>query len=143
MKVKPVFHGEERIYVIVCDEGDEAISSLTNFARQNGVSSSHFSAIGAFRSIVLGYFDVGTRSYKKIPVEEQVEVLSLIGNIALRKGEPVIHGHIVVGTSDGHTRGGHLIQGYVRPTLQIIITELPSQLQRHMDEKSGLPLIRL
>ena len=44
-------------------------------------------------------------------MSEQVEVLSLIGDVALKDGEPKVHAHVVVGRSDGSTRGGHLMDG--------------------------------
>ena len=79
----------------------------------------------------------------KIPVQEQVELLSLIGDIALDGGQPKLHAHVVVGKRDGTTRGGHLLEAHVWPTLEVIVTESPSQLTRTMDRESGLALIRL
>ena len=100
-------------------------------------------AIGAFRDATLGYFDWEAKEYLKIPVNEQVEVLSLIGDVALKDGEPKVHAHVVVGRSDGSTRGGHLIEAHVRPTLEVIVTESPVHLHKQVDEESGLALIRL
>jgi predicted DNA-binding protein with PD1-like motif len=83
------------------------------------------------------------KKYKKIPVHEQVEVVSLVGDIALDKNEPKIHAHVVVGRSDGSAAAGHLIEGHVRPTLEVILTEAPAHLHQQFDQESGLPLIRL
>jgi uncharacterized protein len=58
-------------------------------------------------------------------VGEQVELLSLAGDVALSDGEPVIHAHVVVGCRDTTTRGGHLIDATVRPTLELIIEDPP------------------
>jgi predicted DNA-binding protein with PD1-like motif len=70
-------------------------------------------------------------------------VLSLLGDIALADGESSLHAHVVVGKSDGTARGGHLIEARVRPTLEVMIVESPSHLQREHDAESGLALIRL
>ena len=93
--------------------------------------------------MTLGYFDWESKQYKKIPVSEQVEVLSLIGDVALKDGEPKVHAHVVLGRSDGSTRGGHLLDAHVRPTLEVILVESPVHLRKQVDEESGLALIRL
>ncbi|HEX5484024.1 MAG TPA: PPC domain-containing DNA-binding protein [Terriglobia bacterium] len=143
MKSKLIEAQGGKTFALVFDEGDEAVSGILEFAKQNKLGAGHFTAIGGFREAVLGYFDLEKKDYQKIPVKEQVEVLSLVGGIALAKGEPKVHAHVVVGTSDGSARGGHLIQGYVRPTLELVVTESPKHLHREFDEASGLALIRL
>jgi hypothetical protein len=93
--------------------------------------------------VTLGYFDWPKKEYQKIPVREQVEVLSLIGDVAQKAGKPTVHAHVVVGRSDGSTRGGHLIEAHVRPTLEVILVETPAHLRKEHDPESGLALIRL
>ncbi len=130
-------------YVLIFDTGDEFIAGLTGFAKEKKLDASHFSAVGAFSSATLGFFDIDAKEYRKIPVEEQVEVLSLDGGIALDKGEPKVHAHAVVGKSDGTTRGGHVLEAHVRPTLEVMLEELPAQLKRIFDAETGLALIDL
>jgi predicted DNA-binding protein with PD1-like motif len=133
----------EKTFALIFDSGDEAMSGLVEFARANALGAGRFTAIGAFRDVTLGYFDWESKKYQKIPVREQVEVLSLIGDVALKDGKPTVHAHVVVGRSDGSTRGGHLIEGHVRPTLEVILTESPAHLRKEIDEASGLALIRI
>jgi predicted DNA-binding protein with PD1-like motif len=133
----------ERTFVVVFDKGDEVIESLTTFARRETLRASHVTAIGALRDVTLGYFDRATKDYRKIPLAEQVEVLSLLGVITLDGELPKVHAHIVVGRADGSTRGGHLLQGHVWPTLEVVVEELPRHLQRRTDPESGLALIDL
>ena len=133
----------EKTYALIFDTGDEAMRGLTDFARQNNLGAARLTAIGAFQDVVLGYFDWETKAYKKIPVREQVEVLSLIGDVALENDKPKVHAHVVVGRSDGSTRGGHLLEGHVRPTLEVIVIESPAHLRKQFDERSGLALIRI
>jgi predicted DNA-binding protein with PD1-like motif len=78
---------------------------------------------------------------QQIPVDEQLEVLSLAGDVARGDGEPAVHGHIVVGRRDGSTRGGHFVDGTVRPTLELVVQETPAYLQKRHDPESGLALI--
>ena len=93
---------------------------------------------------MLAYFDWPTKKYQEIPVNEQVEVLMLAGDIAWKDdGEPVVHAHVVVGRSDGSTRGGHLKKAHVRPTLELVLVEYPKHLERKHDAETGLTLIRV
>jgi predicted DNA-binding protein with PD1-like motif len=133
----------ERTFVVVFDKDDEVIEGLTTFAGRQKLRASHLTAIGALRDVVLGYFDPAAREYRKIPVAEQVEVLSLLGVITLDGEKPQVHAHIVVGCSDGSARGGHLLEGHVWPTLEVVIEELPAHLQRRTDPETGLALIDL
>jgi uncharacterized protein len=130
-------------YAIVFDTGDEIISGLTTFAKEHRLEASDFTALGAFSSALLGFFEVEQKEYRKIPIEEQVEVLTLVGNITLDEGEPKVHAHVVLGCADGTTRGGHLLEARARPTLELILSESPVQLRRRFDAPSGLALIRL
>ena len=144
MKAKLLDSQNGKTYAVIFDTGDEAASGLTDFARQHHLGGAHFTAIGAFRDVTLGYFDWETKEYKKIQLPEQVEVLSLVGDIALdEKGQPKVHAHVVVGRSDGTAHGGHLLAAHVRPTLEVILVESPRHLQRKHDPESGLALIRL
>ncbi len=136
-------HGGEQTFALIFETGDEAMAGLARFARDHKLGGAHFTAIGACRGVTLGYFDWEKKEYAKIPVEEQVEVLSLIGDVALEGGEPKVHAHVVVGRSDGSTRGGHLIEAHVRPTLEVILVESPAHLRKEHDPESGLALIRL
>lgn len=133
----------ETTWVLVLDKGDEVVGSLGAFAREHGITAAHFTAIGAFSRATLGYFDRARKDYKRIPVPDQVEVLSLIGDIALDGEAPKLHAHTVLGTADGTARGGHLLDAHVWPTLEVILTESPRHLRRKMDADVGLPLIDL
>ena len=136
-------NGGGATYAIVLDVGDEVIASLSDFAREHQLEASDFTALGAFSSARLGFFEVERKAYREIPVEEQTEVLSLIGNITLDEGKPKVHAHVVLGCADGSTRGGHLLAGHARPTLELVLTESPALLRRRFDAETGLALIRL
>jgi predicted DNA-binding protein with PD1-like motif len=137
-------HEGEKTFVLIFAAGDEVISNLTAFAREKRLAASHFTAIGGFQEATLGYFDLEKKDYQKIPLHEQVEVLSLVGDITLtEKNEPKIHAHVVVGRLDASTRGGHLVEARVRPTLEVMLVESPRHLHRKHDPQSGLALIQL
>ena len=144
MKTKLLAEGAQKTYAVVFDAGDEVIQELTQFAKDEGLDAAHFTALGAFARATLGYFDLETQNYVHIPVDEQVEVLSLIGDIASNQdSQPQIHAHVVVGQRDGTAHGGHILEAYVRPTLEVTLSETPAHLKRRMVKEFGLALIDL
>ena len=142
MKAK-CLHDTPMTWALVLDRGDEVMAELTAFAKRERLSGSHFTAIGAVSSVVLGYFDRERKNYRRIVVDEQVEVLSLVGDIALGDGEPIVHAHVVIGKADGTAHGGHLLEARVWPTLEVVLVEAPRHLVRQLDPEVRLPLIRL
>ncbi len=133
---------DERTFALVFDNGDEVMKNLSEFLRHERIDTARFTAIGAFSRATLGYYDWVQKEYIKNVVNEQVEVLSLIGDVALKDDEPAIHAHVVLGRSDASTIGGHLLEGNVRPTLELILVESPAHLVKVHDPESGLALIR-
>lgn len=133
----------QKTFAVVFDTGDEVATGLLAFAKEKGLVGSHFTAIGALSDVTLGFFDWDKKDYRKLQINEQVEVLSLIGDVALNKGEPKVHAHVVVSKSDGTAHGGHLIEAHVRPTLEVILVESPEHLVRKTDDETGLALIDL
>ena len=132
-----------KTFILVFDKGDEVRTSLLEFANSNRFADAQFTAIGAFSEATLGFFDRQQKTYKEIPVKEQVEVLSFSGNIVQQEGKPRLHAHVVIGKADGTAHGGHFLGGRVWPTLEMVLCELPVHLRRTRDEESGLPLINL
>jgi predicted DNA-binding protein with PD1-like motif len=143
MKAKLIQEEAQKTYALVFDTGDEVAGGLLDVARRKHLAGSHVTAIGAFSDVTLGYFDWEKKDYQKIPIREQVEVVSLVGDIALKDGEPKVHAHVVIAKSDGTAHGGHLLEAHVRPTLEVIVTEEPGYLCRRHDPVSGLALIDL
>lgn len=144
VKSKLIHDGDEKRFTIVFDTGDEVVAELLAFARGQSLVASHFAGMGACERVTLGFFELERKDYKKIPINEQVEVMSLIGNIALEEsGEPKVHAHAVIGKSDGTAHGGHLLEAHVRPTLEVFLTESSEPLRRKMNAEIGLALIDL
>ncbi len=134
--------GGQRTFAVILQTGDEVMACLTDFAARERITAAQVSAIGALSDAVLQYFDWKARDYRKIPVNEQVEVASLLGDVAEADGKPALHLHIVIGRRDGSAMAGHLGAAHVRPTLEVIVTESPAHLRKRHDPESGLVLIR-
>lgn len=132
-----------RTYTLVFDTGDAVVDKLIAFAEEHDLSASHLTAIGAFRQALLGFYNLDEKRFEEIPVDEQVEVLSFMGNVTRYDGAAQLHAHVVLGRRDGSTVGGHLLDATVNPTLEMMLVETPGTLQRAHDEASGLPLIQM
>jgi predicted DNA-binding protein with PD1-like motif len=133
----------KRVFALVLDAGEEAFGCITRFAGDNGMSAASLTAIGAFERATIGFFDVASKAYEEIAVDAQSEVLSLIGDIAEGDdGQASVHAHVVLGLRDGSTKGGHLLKGLVRPTLEIIVTEMPGHLRRRKAPELGIALLK-
>lgn len=132
-----------RTIVAVFETGDEVMEGLEELARAERLTTCHLTAMGALQDLTLGFFDAEQRSYLRNHISQQVEVLSLTGNVVRHEGQATVRAHVVVGRHDGMALGGHLLQAHVRPSLEVVLVEEPEYLQRMLDESTGLPLIRI
>lgn len=133
-----------KTFALIMDTGDEIVDVLKRFAAAEKLAGSSFKAIGALSYVKLGWFNWETKKYEvAVELNEQVELLSLIGDVAVAEGKPQVHAHMVVGRRDGTAHGGHLMQAQVRPTCELILTESPEYLRKRFDPASGLALIKI
>ena len=135
--------GQRETIVAVFSTGDDVTSGLLGLARDQNITAASFFGVGALERVTLGYFDLGKKEYQHIPLDEQVEVMSLVGDLSVFEGEPKLHAHIVVGKRDGSACGGHLISATVRPTLEVFIQAMEGRLTRTTDAETGLALLDL
>ena len=154
---KPVEHGKApgltskllseqggvKNYVLIFAKGDEVLSGLTDFAAAHNITSAHFSAIGAFQTATTGWFDPQKKQYRLNHIAGPLELVSLLGDVALSEGKPVIHSHLAVGHPDGRVEGGHLIEAVVFPTVELFLTVYPTPLYKKADPETDLQLIDL
>jgi predicted DNA-binding protein with PD1-like motif len=133
-----------KTFVLVFETNDELANTLKNFAAEQKLASASFKAIGALSFAKLGWFDWDSKQYEpSVVLNEQLELLSLIGDVALKDGEPQVHAHAIVGKRDGTAHGGHLLEARVRPTCELVLTESPGHLRKEFDPESGIALIKV
>jgi predicted DNA-binding protein with PD1-like motif len=142
MKVQLLSQSDRRReFAVILGKGDEAFSGLVEFAEDHHVTGARFTAVGACRGAVLGWFSPDRRMYRKIPIAGQAEVASLTGDIALLGGRPVVHMHAVIGLPDGTARAGHVLEVHVWPTLEVMVTAYPASMMKSPDPETGVSLI--
>jgi len=113
-----------KTFILVFETGDELAEGLLRFAKEQKLSAASFKAVGALSSVRLGWLSWESKRYEpSVTLDEQVELLSLIGDVALKDGEPVVHAHAVVGKKDGSAHGGHLLKARIRPTCEVVLTD--------------------
>lgn len=138
-----VIESQPRTWIVVMETGDELATGLAEFSRREKIAGASLSAVGAFSAVQLAWFDWENKSYStSVELDEQVELVSLLGDIATNMGEPEVHAHLAVARKDGTVFGGHLKSAIVRPTCELVVTETANQLCKEVDSESGLALIR-
>ena len=143
MKVKQLSDADgRREWAVIFDPGDEVADGLKRFAAEHRLTAATFTGIGALSDVTTGWFNLDAKRYEPTELREQVELLSLTGDVAEgRDGKPAVHAHLVVGRRDGSARGGHLLAAHVRPTLELVVTESPAHLRKTMRREFGIALI--
>lgn len=130
-----------RTYVVVGEPGEDAYAILSQFATDHDLTAAQLTGVGAFASASVGWFDRHAKGYRSIEIDQQCELLSLVGDVARADDGPQVHAHVVLGLSDGTTRGGHLLHGEIWPTLEVIVRETPARLRKTSHPELGLALI--
>lgn len=130
-------------YVLRLEAGEELMSTLCGFVESQDIGGAYFVAFGAFSRVSLRYFDMESKEYLPNEVDRQVEVVSLMGNVARQDGRPKLHIHGAFGDREARTYSGHVAEGIVRPTLEVFLTRLEGQLHREKDPETGLDLLAL
>ncbi|UCC71046.1 MAG: DNA-binding protein [Gemmatimonadota bacterium] len=134
---------EDDTYVVRFEDGEVFPGRFLEFLSARELTSGSFIGIGAMKRTTIAFFDTGTKEYLDRELDEQMEVLAIVGNVALHAGKPLVHAHIVLGRSDYSVVGGHLREGIVRPTLELTLRAGSEPLQRAVDPKYGLPALEL
>ncbi|MCZ2402911.1 DNA-binding protein [Paenarthrobacter sp. Z7-10] len=144
MKSKQVYEDNVlRTFVLILDKGDEAFEQIPRFAKDHDITGASLTAVGACRSATLGYFDSEISKYRSTSFDEQVEILSLLGDIATKDDQPTLHAHLVLGRKDSSAVGGHLQSVTVFPTMEVVLTETPAHLCKRVDPETGLALVAI
>ena len=133
----------ERTYAVIFAKGDEIMSGLTEFAVREKLVAGYFTAFGALESARFGWFDRAQNAYRNIPIDQQVEMISLIGDVGVVNGVPQIHAHGAVGFPDGQVHGGHLLEAVVWPTVELFFTAYRTPLIKTHDAETNLSLFDL
>ncbi len=128
-------------YILTIDKGEEVINAITKFAKKENIKLATFSGIGAVSSATIGYYELSTKSYRGKDFSGNLEVTSLLGNIAILKGEQFVHSHITISDENLNVFGGHLKQAVVGVTLEVVVELIDGEIERKFSDEIGLNLL--
>jgi predicted DNA-binding protein with PD1-like motif len=130
-------------YLVRVFTGEEIVSTITEFARAHSIDAAEVSGIGAAYDVALGYFDRTTSQYDRRAVEGEVEIVSLLGNVSIKEGQPFPHLHANVSGRDFRPLAGHFFEGKAGATCELVIRPMKGYAQRTKDPSTGLFLLDL
>lgn len=131
---------EKGKHVLRFEPGEDVTLNLLTFAMNNDIKAAWFSGIGSSREVELGYYDWPDKEYKKQVFHEEMEVISLVGNVGILEKGPVVHAHGSFGLPDYRVIGGHVHRLITNTTVEIYLEEMDGTLKRSYDEDTGLNL---
>ena len=133
-----------RVIVAKVEPGEDLIDAINQVVKKHEIKAGLINLIGALNKITIGYFDIETKEYNLKTFEEDVELLSCMGNVSYKDGEPIIHLHIALGRGDYSLFGGHLSQpSIISVTAEVYIYEIAKKLERAVDSATQLSLLDL
>lgn len=129
--------------VVRLEAGERLRAGLREAIRTERVPSARVEAIGAVRAIRLRYFDPAAKRYEDHDIDEQLEVVSLIGSVTQGPdGSPKLHLHGALARRDLSVIGGHVHDAVAGPTLEVFLRVIAA-VRRETDPDTGLDLLDL
>jgi predicted DNA-binding protein with PD1-like motif len=133
----------ENVFLLRMEPGEEVVHTLETFAARNSIEAAEVRAIGAVTDFELGYYIIPEKKYIRKKFDVYAELISCLGNLAIREGKNFVHLHVTAGLQDYSVVGGHLFSGIVSATVEAFVAPFPGPVERIYDERTGLYLLDL
>ncbi|MDP4007295.1 MAG: DNA-binding protein [bacterium] len=133
---------DNNTYVISLSRGEELIEEVKKFCEEYQIEAAFFHAIGATSEVELAWYDLGAKQYVTALFQENLEIVSLAGNVSKLGNDMVVHGHGVFSNKAMETKAGHVNKALISGACEIILTRLEGKIDRFFDEDTGLNLMR-
>ena len=118
------------------------MDGLTKFAEGHKIDAAHLSGLGAAERVEIAYYNLTSKEYERTTIAEDVEIVSLVGNIGREKdGDIIVHLHGVFARRDLSTFGGHIFSCVISGAGELHVTALSGELTRAYDQSTGLKLM--
>jgi uncharacterized protein len=141
-RTKLAFQGTGR-FVIRLEKGEDILGSIRRLAEASKIQAGVLEGIGSLSKAKLGHYDFTTKKYHYEVFQEELEILSLAGNISSLEDKPLPHVHVTLGKKDFTLLGGHLDEGSSANMVELFIRVLPGKIVKSKDVDSGLNLFQL
>jgi len=132
-------------YLLRLERGEEINQTIKIFCEQSGIKAGYFLGIGALSSAVLVSYDLNKKEYLQQEINEPCEIAQMFGDISTFENDLVLHTHATLGTLPPaiRTMAGHLKQGVVSATCEVVLTAWEGEIKRYADSEIGLNLLDL
>lgn len=139
--MKIIQHQSDR-YILRFDRGEEVISALADFCKLERIEAASFNAIGATNDATVCFYNMHDKKYEDHHIKgENLEIVSLIGNVSVLDFKPLVHAHVTLGDSSLNLRGGHAKKLVVSATCEMSLQKFKGWIERKFDEETGLNLM--
>lgn len=128
-------------HILRLEKDEEVFAELIKYAQANNIAAAYFSAIGTCSAVELGFYNAFLKEYRRKPFLENLEIVSLSGNLGILSGQPVIHAHGVFSDNEFGTKGGHIFSVKVLATCEVYLDILNGTLTRTQDPVFNLNLL--
>ena len=119
----------------------DLLEEITRICVDKNIHLGRVEALGAVKKARLGYYNQKEREYHFYELDQTLEITSLVGNVSIKDGAPIVHAHVTFSDEDGHAYGGHLAPGTIVFACEIVIQVLDDpKFERRLDQETGLPL---
>jgi len=132
---------DNNTYVISGKRGEELIGGIKEFCKEYRIEAAFFHVIGAASEVELAWYDLGAKQYVTALFQENLEVVSLTGNVSKLGNDLVVHSHGVFSSKTMETKGGHANKIVISGACEIVLTRIEGSLDRVYDDKTGLNLL--
>ena len=132
---------DNNTYVLSCKKGEELMEGIKEFCREEHIEAASFSAIGATNEVELAWYDLVAKKYVTTLLKEDMEIVSLNGNVSKMGDDLIIHNHGVLSFQDMSTKAGHVMKVMISGACEVILTRLKGKIDRAYDEDTGLNLM--
>ncbi|MEM3186095.1 MAG: DNA-binding protein [Conexivisphaerales archaeon] len=129
-----------KIYLVTANK--EVPKVILDIAKSEQIQTARVEMIGAVKEVEIAYYDHAKKKYESKVLKEDMEVISMLGNISMMRGEPILHIHGSFGRRDYSIVGGHVVKAVAEPFLEAIITPTQNKAYREYDENLGLNAIK-
>jgi len=130
-------------YFIRLERGEKIIETLKYFCSKNKIKCGYFYGIGALDEAELAHYTVESKKYASKTFKQPLEIVNMNGNVTTMNKDIYLHCHITLSDEEMKGIAGHLKEGKISPTCEIILIKLNTNINRKYDNLIGLNLLEL
>ncbi len=128
--------------IVLClVRGEDVLASIRAVCNAERVRLAEISALGAADYAQVGVYHLAEKRFLPRTLEGEMEICALTGSVTRRGTELYLHLHGSLADADGNVYGGHVNEIRVSATAEIFIRLLPGEVNRRLEEESGIFLM--